>query len=721
MKKELNIISVIITAHSEGILIHRTLRSVRRALAKLPMEQKFEIILHVDNPTPATQDYLEEHSRGILRDIRVFTNKFGDLGASRNFAIQQATGKYISTIDADDIMTGDWLRLAVETLESSESPTIAHSEFTIEFEGENSFVVKHGEIDYDTDTLLSVYANRWNSVIVAPRALMLDNHYSPNSPGYGYEDWNFNCRMIYQHVKNVLIPGTAIFVRRKKLNSEWARQVTSMAVLRANPLLGFENIRQVTNVFDDITTSAVLSKRTTRIKRIVKRSPILLQTAHVMLRLIRERSKTGQLPSEGLQVPGWLQEEWKALHSIERDIFPTKDLLSELSFYDTVTPDHRVAGRLYKQLIDQTRFNQYGYILFAPWLIKGGADKYTIEYANTIASQLKTHVLVVGTLPVDALWSGKLSEDVDYINFGLTTDGANGSIKNRIMEHLVENSGAKVLHVINSEFGYDFISSHESYIKSSSKRVVVTSFSQSVDHVTGRLYGYSHTHVPFVYDIADLITSDNRAVLDMWVDEYGFSKYKLLVHHQPLDTLSVKKKSSYSQAGPLRVLWAGRIAPEKLPDVAIEIAELTPGVIFDMYGGTEPECAQMLDHLPDNVRYLGAYDGFSSLDINNYDVLLYTSLFDGMPNVILEAASSGLPIIASAVGGIPEFIEDGTTGILVRDIRNPRAYSAALRSLQNNPDGAKAIATHALEKIVDDYSRAQYNSSVQAMLERLQD
>lgn len=121
------------------------------------------------------------------------------------------------------------------------------------------------------------------------------------------------------------------------------------------------------------------------------------------------------------------------------------------------------------------------------------------------------------------------------------------------------------------------------------------------------------------------------------------------------------------------------------------------------------------------MRYLGAYDGFSSLDINNYDVLLYTSLFDGMPNVILEAASSGLPIIASAVGGIPEFIEDGTTGILVRDIRNPRAYSAALRSLQNNPDGAKAIATHALEKIVDDYSRAQYNSSVQAMLERLQD
>lgn len=720
MKKASYTLSVIITAHSEGILIHRTLMSVRRALAELSKKQTHEIILHVDNPTAATQEYLAEHGDTTLHDVRVFTNAFGDLGASRNFAIQQATGKYISTIDADDIMTRDWLKSAIKVLEKSDAPTIAHSEFTLEFEGANAFVIKHGEIDYNTDTLLSVYANRWNSVIVAPRSLMLANPYSPNSPGYGYEDWNFNCRMIYQHVRNILVPGTAIFVRRKKMNSEWARQTSSMSILRANPLLSFDNIRRITNVFDmREPTRPTRGLPRARVERIIKENPSLLKVARTMRRRVEARLPIYRRAGASAQVPEWLQKEWKALHTIERGIFPTDELLSNLPTYDTITHDHKIAGKLYKQLVDQTRFDKYHYIIFVPWLVKGGADKYTIEYANTISSQSKSPVLVIGTLPVESPWSIRLSTGADFINFGLTTAEATDAVRNRLMEHLVEQSGAEVLHIINSELGYDFVLSHETYIRSSRKRVVVTSFSQSIDLASGRLYGYSHTHVPFIYDLAFLITSDNKAVLDMWIEEYGFSKNKLAVHRQPIDIRNTRKKRSYVQSDVLRVLWAGRIAPEKLPDVAVAIARMTPGATFDMYGSMEPGCAQIIKDLPNNAHYLGAYDGFDSLDIDSYDVLLYTSLFDGMPNVILEAASSGLPIVASAVGGIPEFIEDGVTGRLIKDIHNPEAYSAALKSLQDDTGSGNVLAKGAFRKLRTMYSRTQYTESVRSMLERL--
>jgi len=717
------LLSVIVTAHAESILTHRTLASANRAIQQLSGHQATEVILHVDNPTVATQDYLDSHRDSTLRNVRVFINHFGDLGASRNFAIQQAKGKYVATIDADDIMSKRWLVDAIATLESQTKPTIAHSAYTIEFEGADSLVVKHGEINYDTDTLLSVYANRWNSVIVAPRKLLLKNPYTPNSPGYGYEDWNLNCRFIHGGVHNLLIPQTAIFVRRKRNNSEWARQVQSMSVLRANPLLAFDNIHTISDPFNKAPSPQVISTvqkyySVDRIKSLIKRYPATHRIAKYIKRSVKRKEITPRIA--GSHVPEWLQKEWKELHAIDREIFPSKHLMETIMVYDTITEDHKLAGSLYKALVDQLSFNEYSYIIFTPWLSKGGADKYTIEYANTIASLTQNHVLVVGTLPVESPWKYKLSKNVDFLDFGNITLHASPEIKQRLMEHIVENANTKALHVINSEFGYDFVRLHENYIKSAGKKVVVTSFSQSIDLQTGRVYGYSHTHVPFVYDIADIITSDNRAVIDMWIRDYGFDKKKLFVHHQPLNLDDIKVvKQNHSISSPLRILWAGRIAPEKLPDVAMLVAHKLQGIAhIDMYGSREPGFDTLLNSLPSNVTYKGSYDGFESLDVDSYDVLLYTSLFDGMPNVLLEAAAAKLPIISSAVGGIPEFIENHKNGTLIDNITDVESYVEAIKDFTTNNRG-DIYAEQSLNMLKNHYSRTQYNKAVSAMLQKL--
>ncbi len=58
---------------------------------------------------------------------------------------------------------------------------------------------------------------------------------------------------------------------------------------------------------------------------------------------------------------------------------------------------------------------------------------------------------------------------------------------------------------------------------------------------------------------------------------------------------------------------------------------------------------------------------------------------EGSPNVILEAMAAGLPIAATSVGGVPEILEDGVTGLLV-PARNPRALAEALRRLLLSED-----------------------------------
>lgn len=712
-------LSVIITAHAEGNLLHHTLLSVRASLAKLPKKYTSEIIIHVDNPTVDTSHYIKVHQKTTIKDVRLFQNAFGDLGSSRNFAIKKAQGRYIATIDADDLMSENWLSAALSTLESQKETTVAHSEATVEFEGVDTLIIKHGEIDPVTDTLLSVYANRWNSVIVAPRHLLLEETYTPNSPGYGYEDWNLNCRLIHRGIHNILIPHTAIFVRRKKSNSEWLRQIQSMSVLRSNPLLSFSHIRSLSsNPFLKQVPKEQIAPTDIRdfAKQIIKRYPF----SHKLARYVKESfgpHKVSHL--SGTRLPVWIQNEMRSLHKIEKQIFPTTHLINNIRVYDSLTEEHRITGGLYKLIIDKLRYNSYDYVIFVPWLVKGGADRYSIEYANTIANLNKSkRVLVIATLPVSSPWQEKLDSRVDFLDFGILTQKASQEIKHRLMEHIIENGNITHLHVINSEFGYEFVGLHKTYLSATNRKIIVTAFSQSVDQ-QGRIFGYSHTHVPFVYNVATFITSDNQALLDMWEHEYGFDRKKLLLHHQPV-AISQPRPTPSSQHTPLRILWASRISFEKQPELVPAIANLLKKeAIIDMYGTIEHGYHQVIDNLPNNVQYKGAFNGFPSLPLDQYDVFLYTSLFDGMPNTILDTAHYGIPLVTSSVGGIPEFVIDNETGLVVNDIQNAESYAISLRRFIQDKKLGDELTSNAYNRLEKEFSSKQYRKSIQRFLDEL--
>jgi glycosyltransferase involved in cell wall biosynthesis len=75
--------------------------------------------------------------------------------------------------------------------------------------------------------------------------------------------------------------------------------------------------------------------------------------------------------------------------------------------------------------------------------------------------------------------------------------------------------------------------------------------------------------------------------------------------------------------------------------------------------------------------------------LQSIDLLVNVSNTEGMPNAILEAMASGLPVVATAVGGTPEVVEEGVTGRLV-PARDPAALAEALAELV--ADRAKRLA-----------------------------
>lgn len=74
---------------------------------------------------------------------------------------------------------------------------------------------------------------------------------------------------------------------------------------------------------------------------------------------------------------------------------------------------------------------------------------------------------------------------------------------------------------------------------------------------------------------------------------------------------------------------------------------------------------------------------------------------DGLPNVLMEAASQLLPILSTPVSAIPEFIDSGTHGLLSKD--DPKALAEAILSLAHNPKMAQDMAEAALIRLRRDF------------------
>src|SRR5262249_31422302 len=76
------------------------------------------------------------------------------------------------------------------------------------------------------------------------------------------------------------------------------------------------------------------------------------------------------------------------------------------------------------------------------------------------------------------------------------------------------------------------------------------------------------------------------------------------------------------------------------------------------------------------------------------DVMALPSLIEGSPNVLLEAMAAGLPIVATRVGGVPEIISDGLTGLLAEPA-DFESFSSALNLVLSNTGLSRTLAQNA--------------------------
>ena len=118
-----------------------------------------------------------------------------------------------------------------------------------------------------------------------------------------------------------------------------------------------------------------------------------------------------------------------------------------------------------------------------------------------------------------------------------------------------------------------------------------------------------------------------------------------------------------------------------------------------------------------SVYFLGSRTDIDTI-YRGIDYYVHSSRAEGFPNAVMEAMSHGLPVVATAVGGVPELIEDGVHGLLAPP-GDPEALAAALLRLLRDPALARRLAAAARERIRLDFGIERLSAAFETEYDRL--
>jgi glycosyltransferase involved in cell wall biosynthesis len=119
------------------------------------------------------------------------------------------------------------------------------------------------------------------------------------------------------------------------------------------------------------------------------------------------------------------------------------------------------------------------------------------------------------------------------------------------------------------------------------------------------------------------------------------------------------------------------------------------------YKSEMEELARKLN-LEGNVIFTGQREDVADI-LRDVDLVVHPSLSEGLSNVILEAMAAALPVVATRVGGTPELVRDGATGLLVPP-GNASDLAQAIARLLDDPALARGFGDTGRQRIIQEFS-----------------
>jgi glycosyltransferase involved in cell wall biosynthesis len=359
-------------------------------------------------------------------------------------------------------------------------------------------------------------------------------------------------------------------------------------------------------------------------------------------------------------------------------------------------------------------------LYLAPWIDLGGSDKNTIDWFRWLDRE-RFRPSLITTLPGP---NRRLSEVEPYADEIWTLpDLLAGNDHPRFIFDFIESRGVEILHIMNSRLGFELLPDlaalprppatvvqlHvEEQDKSGYVRYVTTRYGNLVDgfsvvggHVADAVVGYgaSPSRVHVIYGGVDA--------------EEEFSPDRVA----PVDGL---------EEGPVHVLYLGRLVEQKNPLLMVAVAERLRSqgvrefrihVVGD--GDLEHEVRQAVAEAGlEDVVLLHGSTREPAPWYSACDVLLMTSVFEGVPYVVYESMAMEVPIVAPALAGNVEVMGE-EAGTLIDSLDDPDAYVKALRRYIEDDGHRRAVGAAARERALQRFGLRQMAERHEQLYENL--
>lgn len=362
-------------------------------------------------------------------------------------------------------------------------------------------------------------------------------------------------------------------------------------------------------------------------------------------------------------------------------------------------------------------------VVLHPALAVGGADKYMAKLVQALERDLGMRPLVITTRA--SAESDRAALSLEILKplrpsqvLSLQPHFVNARDPVLSLSMLMLALHPAYAFVINSELGLECISRYGRAL-SSAMRLFVSFFSESV---VARGAWFPARYLVDVIPHSHVF-ADNQRILDRLSDRLGGQmgdRFSLLPQAIELSdedqferVLAARRSRPIASA---RAMWMSRWRPAKAIDVLEILATLRPDVAIDAFGVDD---TASFPSLPNLHRHPVVLDP-DRLPLGAYDAFIFTSRFEGMPNVVLEMAGRGIPVIASDVGGLRETLDDSAIDY-VSMTGTPAQIASAFSEALNRVRSRSAADTevrlrHARASVARRHSSAAFLARIRGAL-----
>jgi len=166
------------------------------------------------------------------------------------------------------------------------------------------------------------------------------------------------------------------------------------------------------------------------------------------------------------------------------------------------------------------------------------------------------------------------------------------------------------------------------------------------------------------------------------------------------------------------------LRPEKAHDLALEAISLLRGVFPQLrllivgQGASGDRIAQLASPLGDSVVMAGARSDVMRC-FDAFDICLHPSRAEAFPTTLIEAMAASVPVLATNVGGIPEIVSDGQTGVLVPAHPSAEVLAGALADLLGDPARRRALGSAGRQKYEREFTARPWVQSTRALYDQV--